>query len=722
MANPVNIAPDLQAEIERRRNQSFLEQTTEDENRKREELARVDAILGDYARRANLSNNIQGLIPTPGAKISARNVAPMKQTVPGGFNPASLAVVAPFMKRIRKQLKEAERDSGKSFDLNTRKDPDTVEVPGITQKVKNARAKTYGDWNPETQQLHRMQYEDSPEFISYPSRGSIFTTPNRTPSDYRNTNGPSHGQEGGDKAVIHNQKFRNPLILRRDSGEYMADAGLDALFGADWSNNRHQLKSGTRVKTRREKIPIDGPATPISPVDKWYDNKVVIEKPASLQYFLNKVNKNKENPEYHAIYEDLMNTMLQNVMDNTKFKGDTLSAMVERVLPLAKSNISRVQNPQKDYKKYGGNPDFYGTHERWLSEAARKAGYDGILGLRKKEGKLQEHYIQDKFDGPASDLNSADYLKQLVKKGQLTPEDLAFNFRKGTHGAGDYYGAGARKKEPRYRAAQMMLLDPVDKIWNAWESAQERGKNKGKYKITNKIPNTTIYPGEVKNYSPAEIEEKLNYYSSWVNPPRSTFSIQKEIDNKAVQQYFLEGLKNRGIKPRSDIGQMAERKPEINTKLSDDFLKKNAQKKLEMEKQMQKAKEEEADWDDVPSVKEMVKAKTTEKEKQAKAAKAKEIEDYKQQLLNEAQGKPGVNLTPFDKILADFLGEKTPNLSNVKSGTIKNDDFIVDPKPKINKSQKEIYNETYGKPSKDELKILDELVEEMLHGQFTPNK
>lgn len=658
MANPVNIAVDLQAEIEKRRTQSFLEQTTDFEIKKREEAERIAAPLIDYARRQQLADNIQGLIPSPG--MSARKYLPQRQSLPG-FNPASLAVVAPFMKRIRKQLKEAEKNSGKSYDLNTRKDPDTVEVPGITEKVKNARAKTYGDWNPETQQLHRMQYEDSPEFISYPSRGSIFTTPNRTPSDYRNTNGPQQGQEGGDKAVIHNQKFRNPLILRRDSGEYMADAGLDALFGADWSNNRHQLKSGTRVKTRREKIPIDGPATPISVTNEWDFNtgytKPTVHKPSSLDYFLKKINKNKENPEYYAIYEDLMNTMLNNVMDNTKFKGDTLSAMVERVLPLAKSNISRVQNPQKDYKKYGGNADFYGTHERWLSEAARKAGYDGILGLRKKSGNLTSYPMSETFDGPANDPVSIKLAKKDMEKGIYTPAEMEKMFKKGDFNAGEYYGDGVRKKEPRYRAAQMMLLDPVDKIWNAWESAQERSRQDGKPKITNKIPNATITPASIKNYSPAEIEEKLNYYSSWAYPPHSTFSIKKYVDDQAVQQYFLEALKNRGIKPRSEI---TDKQREKNLKDAADMFKKAADEGWEVqlpnnpydpdgwtaEGKKQDAIAEAAKKikpTEYPSVKEMVKA--------TKAAKAKNMEDY----LNSPGPKPGENPTAFDKILDDFM-------------------------------------------------------------------
>jgi hypothetical protein len=554
MANPVNIAPDLQAEIERRRNQSFLQNTTEDENRKREELARVDAILGDYARRANLSNNIQGIIPTPGAKISARNVAPMKQTVPGGFNPASLAVVAPFMKRIRKQLKEAEKNSGKSFDLNTRKDPDTVEVPGITEKVKNARAKNYGDWNPEKQNLHRMQYEDTPEFVSYPSRGSIFTTPNRTSSDYRNTNGPQQGQEGGDKAVMHYQKFRNPLILRRDSGEYMADAGLEALFGADWLNNRHQKEEGdgSRTKIIERKLKVDGPTTPIHIRKDPWDPKPIIATASPIIKLKQALEKNKQNPLHYAIYEDLMNSMLENVMDVTKFRGDTIKYTDEVRLPMAKSNVSRVQNPQKDYKKYGGEPDFYGTHERWLSEAARRSGYDGILGLRKKEGPLGTLPLSTKFDGPANDIVSLQMAKKDHKKGYLTDSNLKQMFEKGTSKKGETYIDGARKKEPRYRAAQMMLLDPVDKIWNAWESAQERGIQEAKPKITNKIPNATITPSSIKNYSPAEIEEKLNVYSNWLNPPQSTFSIKKYVDDQAVQQYFLEALKNRGIKPRSE--------------------------------------------------------------------------------------------------------------------------------------------------------------------------
>lgn len=98
--NPLDrmkISPDLQAEFERQKSQSFLQNSKELRDREREDFARADAILSDYARRHELSNNILGLIPTP------------RPHMPSKFNPAALAVVPGALKYLRKRAAENQK-------------------------------------------------------------------------------------------------------------------------------------------------------------------------------------------------------------------------------------------------------------------------------------------------------------------------------------------------------------------------------------------------------------------------------------------------------------------------------------------------------------------------------------------------------------------------------------------------------------------------------------
>ncbi len=98
MADKTTLAIDLQKEIERQRNQSFLQNSTELRAKQDEENARSVEILNDYSRRQQLADNIQGLIPTPRPKM------PTKQ-----FNPASLAVVPAALKFLRKRAVKNEQ-------------------------------------------------------------------------------------------------------------------------------------------------------------------------------------------------------------------------------------------------------------------------------------------------------------------------------------------------------------------------------------------------------------------------------------------------------------------------------------------------------------------------------------------------------------------------------------------------------------------------------------
>lgn len=92
--------PSLEDYIKKYQAMSFLDQNAEMMRTKKEDVERVNAVLGDYAQRQNLANNILGLIPTPGARMQAR--MPPKPPQTQNFNPGSLAVVPPALKFLRK--------------------------------------------------------------------------------------------------------------------------------------------------------------------------------------------------------------------------------------------------------------------------------------------------------------------------------------------------------------------------------------------------------------------------------------------------------------------------------------------------------------------------------------------------------------------------------------------------------------------------------------------
>ena len=92
------LSPDLQSEIERQKSNSFLQNSKELKDREREDVAHADAVLGDYTRRNELSNNILGLVPTPTPHMPAKQ-----------FNPASLAVVPGALKYLRRRAAENQK-------------------------------------------------------------------------------------------------------------------------------------------------------------------------------------------------------------------------------------------------------------------------------------------------------------------------------------------------------------------------------------------------------------------------------------------------------------------------------------------------------------------------------------------------------------------------------------------------------------------------------------
>jgi hypothetical protein len=250
MPNNVNLsfADIIEQKIKEEAAKSFLQKAQELRQKQVEEqwgaplspeVEHANRVLGDYAQKLQNQQAILGLIPSIGNRVSFKPQSFVKitpktpvKTLPENTNFEYLfGVVAPFLKKIRRETIKKAMENNEIYDKTSRIDPDIKEIPGITQKVKEKRAQLIDSWNPEIQQLHRMQVENVPDGVSKGDRGGVFYSPNFINSMYRSSKAGTMGSEGGNFEVIKTKKINNPFIIRRGNSEFIGESGLDKLLG-----------------------------------------------------------------------------------------------------------------------------------------------------------------------------------------------------------------------------------------------------------------------------------------------------------------------------------------------------------------------------------------------------------------------------------------------------------------------------------------------------------
>jgi hypothetical protein len=250
MPNNVNLsfADIIEQKIKEEAAKSFLQKAQELRQKQVEEqwgtplspeVEHANRVLGDYAQKFQNQQAILGLIPSIGNRVSFKpqsfaKITPKTpvKTLPENTNFEYLfGVVAPFLKKYRREVIKKAMENNEIYDKTSRIDPDLKEIPGITQKVKEKRAELIDSWNPEIQKLYRMQVESVPDGISKGDRGGVFYSPNFRNFMYKNNYSGTKGSEGGNFEIIKNKKFNNPFIIRRDSYDFIGDSGLNKLLG-----------------------------------------------------------------------------------------------------------------------------------------------------------------------------------------------------------------------------------------------------------------------------------------------------------------------------------------------------------------------------------------------------------------------------------------------------------------------------------------------------------